>query len=222
MNKRDSKRLLEDAKNALARGRIKTAIKKLNEVIKLDPHCLDAYFHLVLGYRRIRCYVNARINAKKVLKINPLEPNARLNLGVIEAELENEPQAIRNYNLELKLHPQCYEAHFNLGLKYLTRRRWKDAQYHFYECWKNGHKGKLRDEYLALATQHTGDISLEEKIYHQRLKENPQDCWALNNLGAIRNKQGKHKEAKSLFQKTLRNNPDNRIAKKNLKYTPKS
>jgi tetratricopeptide (TPR) repeat protein len=220
MKTRGLEQLVEEGRHALERGKLGTSIQRFNAALKLDRRSVDAHFHLGLAKLKGGGINEARFHARKVLKINPYEPNARLNLGVIEAALGKEFLAIRNYNRELKRYPQCYEAHFNLGLIYTRRRRWKCALKHLLECWKHSHPGKLRDEYLALAAQHTRDIALEERIYLQRLAENPQDLWALNNLGVVRNKQGRHNEARCLFQRELEINPADRIAKKNLKYTP--
>jgi tetratricopeptide (TPR) repeat protein len=192
------------------------AIGYLESAFNKTPDSVDVNFQLALAYREAGRFNEARECARRVLKLNPREPNARLNLGVIEADLGNEALAIRNYNLELKRNPQCFEAHYNLGMVYITRHQWVKAQGHLEKCWRAGHKGHLLREYLSLAAIYTGDEDLEEEIYLSRLKKQPRDFAALLNFGVLKRHQKRLEEAKELLEAALAVRPNNRKVKNNL------
>jgi tetratricopeptide (TPR) repeat protein len=146
--------------------------------------------------------------------------NAHLNLGVIKFKQGNVPMAIRNYNIELKKNSRCYEAHYNLGLIDLERKRWKSAVRHLERCWRNQHVAPELGEDLAWAAYNAGLLGLEETIYRRELRKNSRSVWALNNLAAICNHRGQHREARRLLEKALALSPRDSIVKDNLKHTP--
>ncbi len=195
---RVGKRMLKD-KEYLA------ADRAFSEALVLDPDSIDVHFHLALSKLRQGQLAMAEKHARKVLKLNPFELNARLNLGAIFHKRNNYPLAIKHYKMELVVQPDCLQAHYNLGIVYLIRKQWKHASQHL-------------EKDLAVCAQNLNNIELEMKIYRRALRIEPDNVWALNNIGAVYNEKKKPKLAHAAFLKALKLAPADKRIKRNLRF----
>jgi tetratricopeptide (TPR) repeat protein len=62
--------------------------------------------------------------------------------------------------------------------------------------------------FMGLAYRHLGRFDEARKYFQEGLKRDPQDVSCLFNMGYIEEHQGNHTAAETLFQHTLRNNPN--------------
>ena len=96
------------------------------------------------------------------IKIDPKNPDSRMELAICYEHANQFDEAIKHYRGVISIFPGYSRAYVNLG--YLFERY------------------KKRDD-LAIV------------CYEEAFQLNPQDEWALNNIGAILQKQGKWEES---------------------------
>jgi Tfp pilus assembly protein PilF len=91
-NKTDIEKVaLEDkAIELLEKGHLRRAERVLKRMLMHDPNHLPAHFHLARVYRRTKQYDLALCHGRRTLRLNPLEKNASLNLGLIYEFIGND------------------------------------------------------------------------------------------------------------------------------------
>lgn len=208
--------MLRKAENAMTSRHWFRAIQLLQRSLKLNPNFLDAHFHLTLAFYHIKDLVSAEKHAHKVLRINPSEPNAYLNLGAIKDKQGKIRSAIRYYNLELLNRKECLEAHFNLGVIYYQKKRWSLCLNHLNSCWQAHHQGSELDYMLGLAAFKLRQCVLEMAVYRRVLRRNPNDVWALNNLAAMHIDRSNFRAAKNLLLRVKSLAPNDPVVNRNL------
>lgn len=141
---------------------------------------------------------------------------AHLNLGLEYQEQGRLNEAIRGYQMALKLKPDYAEAHNNLGNVFVRQRRLEDAVKEYQSA------SKLAPGY-SLAHYNLGDIYKDQghledavKEYEMALKLKPDLAEAHNNLGVVYGKLGHLKEAVQEYQTALRLQPDDPKTHNNL------
>ncbi|MGI8605332.1 MAG: tetratricopeptide repeat protein [Verrucomicrobiales bacterium] len=212
--------LLTHGESALDAGKTKTAVQTLTKAVSLEPKSVTAHFYLALAYLKLGDLQNADKHARQVTQLSPQEPNAYLNLGVIRIKQGRTFAAERCYKQEIRLYPDCLEAHYNLGLLFLNQKKWRAAVTHLEKCWRNNHYAPDLAKDLAFAAQCAHRFDLEDEIYQSELRHNARSVWALNNLAALRNQQGRHEEARALLNMAMEISPSDSMVRRNLRYTP--
>jgi tetratricopeptide (TPR) repeat protein len=135
--------------------------------------------------------------------------------------LGNRRLAIQYYKRELKLNPVSGEALYNLGGIYYRARRYRLAAGYLERCYSQKHSvdacvGKLAHSYFK-----TGQLEKEQALYEEFLQANPNDTWALNNLGSHLMGQGEYHRALLRLKKAERIDPSDRLVKKNIRKAEK-
>lgn len=214
--------LIERAQLAIDHHQWKRAIKLLLKAEAIDSRSIDVHFHMALAYLGSNSLDIAELHGRKVLRINPREPNAHLNLGAIKEKQGNLKEAIRYYNLELKICPLCMEAHFNLGVIFFERRRWTSALRHLKQCFDANYNGKKLLYMTGFSAWITGQVSTELLVYHKALEVNKNDTWAMNNLAAVLIDQRNLPLARKWLKKAIKLSPNDPILRRNLARTMES
>jgi tetratricopeptide (TPR) repeat protein len=142
--------------NALAaieldiKDNFEAAEKYYLDALKLEPNSLLTLMNLGYAYLNDEQFEKSEECFKKVLEINPREPSAMHNLGLLEREIKNDPhQAEQYFIMALEIKPDYLPALIDLGELY--SKELKDSD-------------KLDRIIETLQTAYTNDPDIEEII----------------------------------------------------------
>ena len=187
------------------------------KVLSLDKNNDEALFYMAHGLYYARQLKKALQFWKQLKKIQPTEPSLHLNIGACYDDLGNKRLAIQNYKKELALNPTSATALHNLGDIYFFAREYKLAVGYFERCHSlkalpEDCIGKLAHSYFK-----TGQSEKEQSLYEDFLQKNPNDAWALNNLGSHLMGQGEYHRALLRLKKAATINPLDKLVAKNIR-----
>ena len=154
-------------------------------MLKANPSCLAAHFHLARVYRRTGQYKKALSHGLKVLKMNKEEGNANLNVGIIYDLMGKHDKAFSYYKTELSINPHSLETEWNIGRLYFSRHRWREASRHLRHCIESGYEFALEDtvQKLGFCFYKLRDLNSFIEIYTRYIQLVPDAGWAFANLG---------------------------------------
>ena len=126
---RDSRiaRLMADAESAFEDDRPEDAEKKYIDVLRLDPHSVDAYRGLAEVYIELKSYDQARETLEFLLKLNKDDDRAFERLGAIEVFKGNFRQAEERFLSSIALAGNVASHRVQLAKVYLQTGEEKKA-----------------------------------------------------------------------------------------------
>lgn len=93
------------------------AIQYFKNAIDIEPNKVDAYYNLGLFYQNHDYYNEAQDVYRKINTIDPNFPYSYYNIGYILLEVSHAPSEAKVYFADaIRVKPDYFEAHFNLGL----------------------------------------------------------------------------------------------------------
>jgi tetratricopeptide (TPR) repeat protein len=148
---------------------------------------------------------------------SPQKARGHYNLGLILGKQGRFEEAIREFQITLKLNANHAKAHNNLGVIYNYQGRLGNAIKEFQSALAiNPNDANVHYNLgIAFGRSYLLDDAVGE--FQTALKLNPNDANAHNNLGAIFAQQGRLDEAIREFKAALEINPDHVSAQNNLK-----
>ena len=213
------KKLLAKARAFYEKENCKEALVIAEKVLKLDKNNDEALFYVAHGLYHAGQFKKSLTFWNRLEKISPREPHLHLNRGACYEALGNNRLAIQNYIKELVSDPLSATAFHNLGDVYYFARKYKSATVYL----ERSHSlkrlpaqciGKLAHCYFK-----TGQSEKEQNLYEELLRTNPNDTWALNNLGSHLMDQGKYSLALIRLKKAARLDPNDKLVAKNIRKT---
>jgi tetratricopeptide (TPR) repeat protein len=211
------KKLLAKARALYKKKRHKEALAIAKRVLLLDKNNHEALFYVAHGLYYARQFKKSLQFWKRLKFSCPTEPNLHLNMGACYDDLGNKQLAIQNYKKELALNPTSVVALHNLGDVYFFAHRYKLAAGYLERC--HSQKGLPEDCIGKLAHSYfkTGQSEKEQNLYEEFLQINPNDTWALNNLGSHLMGQGEYHRALLRLKKATRIDPSDKLVAKNIR-----
>lgn len=170
-----------------------------------------ATYHYNLAYGHYFDSTNKNVDASlqellKSLQAKPDFPEAHFLAGVIYLGRAENGMAIRHFQTAIRLRPDYYDAHNNLGAAFLSEHRWDDA-IHLYEELvgqiKYATPGHAYNN-LGWALYKKGDLKAAESRFRQALNLNPKLCPGYNNLGQVLFDQQKTEQAAKYLKRGIR------------------
>jgi tetratricopeptide (TPR) repeat protein len=152
----------------------------------------------------------------KWTKSEPLNADARYNLGIANANLKRYDDAIEAFREALRNNSKYAEAWNNLGDTYRKLNRYKDAIESFRRALRTD--PEYADPWNNLGVAY-GEIKRHEdaiEVFRQALRINPKYADAWFNLGVAYGEIKQYNEAIEAFQQALRINPEDAEAWYNL------
>lgn len=210
------KKFLAKAKAFYKADRYQDALVIAKKVLALDKNNSEALFYVAHGLYHFRQFKKSLQFWKRLKRICPTEPSLYLNMGACYDDLGNKRLAIRNYKKELALNPASATALHNLGDIYFFAHKYKLAanyleRSHSQKPLPDDCIGKLARSYFK-----TGQLDKEQILYEEFLQKNPNDTWALNNLGSHLMGQGEYHRALLRLKKAARISPSDKLVAKNI------
>ena len=166
-------------------GKLRRAEHVLKRMLANDPNCLPAHFQLARVYIRTGEYKCALSHARRTLMLNPKEPNASLNLGLIYDIMGQAKLAAFSYKRELSLYADSPETLFYIGRLCFRQHRWLHASKYLRRCFEVGYLYKVEDTVYKLSDCYykLRDLRSFIDILTLYLKIAPNASWAAANLG---------------------------------------
>ena len=187
--------------------------KRLLSANKKDDAALFYHAFALLGIGQFRRSLQYW---ERLKKISPTDLNLHLNMGVCYHELGKTSKANQCYKEELKSYPASKEALYNLGINYYYARRYRDAAHYLELCYSQKHRMDRIVCKLAQSYFKTNQADKEQSLYENYLMENPNDTWALNNLGSHLMGQGHYHRALLRLKKAARLDPKDKLVNRNI------
>jgi tetratricopeptide (TPR) repeat protein len=215
-------KLLDRARFLLyEKERYSEAIAAARKVLASDQNNDAALFYVAHGSYYLGRLKQSLLYWQRLKKINPSERSLYLNMGACYEDLGNRRLAIQYYKRELKLNPISGKSLYNLGRLHYHARRYRLAANYLERCYSQKHSvdacvGKLAHSYFK-----TGQLEKEQILYEEFLQTNPNNTWALNNLGAHLMGQGEYHRALLRLKKAQRIDPADTYVKRNIQKIEK-
>ena len=208
------KKLLAKATALYKKGRYRSAMIIAKKVLAIDKHNDVALFYVAHGLYYAGQFRRSLQYWKQLKKICPTEPSLHLNMGACYDDLDESALAIKNYKKELHLNPLSLTALYNLGYIYYRDHKYKLAAGYLERCYSQKHSVEACVGKLAWCYFKTRQLEKEQILYEEHLQTNPNDTWALNNLGSHLMGQGEYNRALLRLKKAALLDPkDQRVAR---------
>lgn len=121
------------AKASIRQCKYRTALKQLQEALKLQSQNPDFYHSLALVYFQLREYKQAVHWLKEALKLKPEWTQAKVDLGRSLLEVQKHQEGLKWLQMALKDLTYPYQAHIHghIGLALFRQKKFKEAEVHF-------------------------------------------------------------------------------------------
>jgi tetratricopeptide (TPR) repeat protein len=215
------KKLLAKATALYEKGRYQRAMTIAKKILAIDPRNDAALFYVAHGLYYAGQLRRSLQYWQRLQKICPAEPNLYLNMGACYDDLGEPALAIKNFKRELKLNPVSGKALYNLGSLYYHAHKYKLAAGYLERCYSQKHAVDAIVCKLARCYFKTGQFEKEQILYEEYLQANPNDTWALNNLGAHLMGQGEYHRALLRLKKAARLDPKDQRVARNIRKAEK-
>jgi tetratricopeptide (TPR) repeat protein len=181
----NTEKMEDEAIRLLESGKLRRAERVLKGLLANDPDSLAAHFNLARVYWSTEEYECALLHARRTLRLNPKEPNACLNLGLIYEFMRRDKLASHYYKRELSRDPGSTETLFNIGRLYFNNHRWLRASKYLRRCFDLGNLFRVEDTVYKLGECYCKLYDLQSfiDIYKRYLQMVPNAAWAAANLG---------------------------------------
>ncbi len=211
------KKLLAKATALYNKERYQAAMTFAKKALAIEKDNDTALFYLAHGLYYAKQYRRSLQYWKRLQKLCPTELCVNLNMGACYDDLGESALAIKYFKQELELNPVAGKALYNLGNLYFHKHRYKLAAGYLERCYSLKHSVEAIVCKLAHAYFKTGQEENEQALYEEYLQTNPNDTWALNNLGSHLMGQGKYNCALIRLTKATRIDPNDKLVQKNIR-----
>ena len=220
LRKRQGRAARDVGERYLARNESSRALEQFLKSLEIYPE--DPYLHydLALTYDMKGKLDKVEEHLKEAIELKPDYSDAYNYLGLVYFRQGRVDEAIEAYNNALDnllyLNPQ--DAHLNLGVAYLSQKKYQKAKIHLQEALRLvpdfvGAHNSLGKTYEGLGQYDKAKIS-----YLQAIKFNPEYADAYLNLGKLYYRSGERQKAIKAFDKVIRLEPGSDRAREALRY----
>jgi tetratricopeptide (TPR) repeat protein len=180
------------------------AVAFYETAISLQPRVIQPYVNISFAYNALDLNDKAEQSLRRACELEPKSPEANLNLGLLLGELGHLSEAGSYLQKAAELDPKSAVAVYNLGVINAKSGRMNPAiDYLQRACGlqpENPQYGYSLAFYLLQSGNTSGSVNILQRIVRQKAPY----IDAISLLGEIYLKQGKIKEARTLYQRTLK------------------
>ncbi len=190
---------------------------KAEEIYPDDPYL---QYDLALTYDRKGVLDKAEHHLKEAIALKPDYSDAYNYLGVIYFRQGKVNQAIEAYKkaLENLLYTKPQDAHYHLGIAYMSLKEYQKAKTHLEEAVRLVPDFVAAYNILGEVYEGLGQYSKAKYSYEKALEINPEYIAAYLNLGKLFYKTGEKEKASKCFDKVIRLDPRSERAQEALRY----
>ena len=177
---------------------------------------IEETFALAVQNHRKNNFQVAKKLYKKILNINPNDPQSNFLLGTLSAQTKQFDIAKKLLNRSIEINPNYADAHQNLG------NVLKESGEHQKAISSYEKAIQIRPNYsdahnnLGVVLQELGEYQKAISSYEKAIQINPNYAHAHNNLGIVLKKLGEHQKAISSYEKAIQIRPNYSEAHNNL------
>jgi tetratricopeptide (TPR) repeat protein len=161
-----------------------------------------------MSYYNLEDYGKAETFLKQAISKNDKDAEAAYTLGRTYLELENEKNAIPQYQNAIAIEPERNVWMYELGLIYYNQEDYKNALKYFDMAGEKGYN-KTNDYYenVGFAQLYTGDVDNGLKTLNDILTKKPNNRDLINNIAYAMYETKRYDNALLYYQKLLELNP---------------
>ena len=171
--------------------------------IRLQPRAIQPYVNISFAYNGLGLNDKAVQSLRKARELQPKSLEANLNLGLLLGEMGRYEEAASHLQTAAELDPESAAAAYNLGVIYAKLERMPSAIDHLRRACglqpENPQYGYSLAFYLLQSGNNSESVSILQRIVRQKAPY----IDAISLLGEIYLKQGKTKQARTLYQGAL-------------------
>jgi protein O-GlcNAc transferase len=204
----DTERIYHDRLEDFPQQRNSVIISEISNLKNVGiPETPKSLYEEALHCHRQEQFLEAESKYLASLKIDPYNPKAWLNLGVLYYSTQRYDIALHSLEKYRELEDSQPDLYYNLGLVFEKLGRWQDAVDSYVraiECDAN-----YIDAYNNLGNifDREGDFIKAEQIYQAAVRVNPQHFGSYLNLGNVLIARERLEEAEEVYQEALTHNP---------------
>jgi tetratricopeptide (TPR) repeat protein len=165
-------------------------------------------FDQAIEFYRKKDFTNAQLKYEEILKINPNNSEAYVNLGVIFKAKGDLNTAIKCYLQAIKLDPKNKFVYNNIGNAFKEIKDYKMAIKAYSDSIKLNPNDFNAYNNLGIIYELIGDNNKAIATYKQAVKVNPKHAKSINNIGVVLYKQKRYDQAAQIFEIALQTDPD--------------
>jgi arylsulfatase A-like enzyme/Tfp pilus assembly protein PilF len=176
------------------------AIKRLEQVVAMDPNILDAWIMLGNEYFRAHDFTAALKQYQRALQINPDYDLAIVNLAGAYRALGDHNAAILGYERYLQKDPKNAWVRYQLGELYVDLDQLDKAEESFRKSLADDTRVASARNALGVIAFKRGDLARAEQEIRSALSQNPEVKLAHYNLALIAERRGDVQTAAREYQ----------------------
>lgn len=175
-----------------------------------DKPAVDTSALLIQAFERHRTgdLKTASEMYRKILDVEPENPDALHLLGMVFRALGRNEDAAKMIQRCVKVKPDFADAHYNLGNVLLSMNRLGPALHHYKKATENNPNHADAWYNLANGLRSLNRFGEAAKAFQAATKARPEHVGAWHNLGNLLRDVGKMKESLACFRKVLKLSPD--------------
>ncbi|MBN2319057.1 MAG: tetratricopeptide repeat protein [Acidobacteria bacterium] len=170
---------------------------------RLQPRVLMPYVNIAFAYSGLGLNAKAEQSLRRACEMEPESLEANLNLGLLLGETGRFEEAGRYLQKALKMDPESAVAAYNLGVIHAQSGQIDSAIDYLRRAYKLQPANPQYGYSLAFYLQQDGNISNSVEILQRIVRQETPHIDAILLTGEIYLKQGKIKEARTLYQRTI-------------------
>jgi len=187
----------------LSRRDYRQAASFFETAIRLQPRAIQPYVNISFAYNALGLNDKAEKSLRRACEMDPKSLEANLNLGLLLGEMGQFQEAGSFLQKAAELDPKSAVAVYNLGMAHAQLKRINPA----IDCLRRAYGLEPENtQYgysLAFYLEQSGNISGSIDILQRIVRQETPHVDAIFLLGDIYLKQGKIKEARTLYQRAL-------------------
>ena len=176
---------------------------------RLDPNSWQSHYDLGIALLSSGKFSRAAAELQNASGLKPGSEQILLPLGAALSDMNQQDEAIKVFNSDLKMNPQSVKALDGLTKSLIAEKRYTAAIAEL----KNAPLDEVLQLNLAVAYSKNGDTDDALKTVSAIVKEHPDYAQAQFNLGVIYTQQDRFGEAAQAFQEALRLDPSNDVTR---------
>jgi tetratricopeptide (TPR) repeat protein len=172
--------------------------------IRLQPRAIQPYVNISFAYNGLGLNDKAVQSLRKARELQPESLAANLNLGLMHGEMGHFEEAAAYLEKAVELDPKSAVAVYNLGMVHAQLRRINPAIDYLRRAYGLKPEDSQYGYSLAFYLDQSGNTAGSVDILRRLVQQETPYVDAIFLLGDIYLKQGKIKEARSLYQGALK------------------
>jgi Tfp pilus assembly protein PilF len=188
----------------LAQHDYRQAVSSFETAIRLQPRAIQPYVNISFAYNGLGSNDKAVQSLRKACELQPKSLEANLNLGLLLGETEHFEEAAAHLQKAAELDPGSTVAAYNLGVIYAKLGKMESAIDSLRRAQRLQPEDPQYGYSLAFYLLQSGNNSEAVSLLRRIVRQKAPYIDAISLLGETYLKQGKPKDAKTLYQSALK------------------